>query len=308
MSWVKLDDGFPDHPKVLRAGPLAAWLWACGLAYCNRQPARDGFIPTEKVRVLYPVAAPMSLARKLVEVGLWEAVDGGYRVHDYHDYQPREDLRTKRAEAGRRGGERSGEARRAQQPTKHIASITEATVKQSGSNNEAIASNPGPVPDSVPRKDLPPEGGEVASGQEAAATLRAARPDLVPLLERTRRERPATQEIDLAYFGLYRQRKQAWPDPIEMRDALDSVRSASGLPEATLVASWERFLDPEQNPDRAQFVRPKVWAANLGDWLPGTARTTARPSRDDEKMARARALIREADAAEAERERARKRA
>jgi len=36
MAWVRLDDGFPDHPKALQAGPLACWLYVCGIAYANR--------------------------------------------------------------------------------------------------------------------------------------------------------------------------------------------------------------------------------------------------------------------------------
>lgn len=47
---------------------------------------------------------------------LWERVSGGYQVHDFADYQPsREEviaLRATRAEAGRKGGLRSGSTRR----------------------------------------------------------------------------------------------------------------------------------------------------------------------------------------------------
>jgi hypothetical protein len=142
MSWVKIDDGAPDHPKQLKAGAEACWLWVCGLAYCNRQTKRrDGFIPEEKVPALYPVRGATRLAEKLVEVGLWERVTGGYLVHDYLEFQPTADLRSARAEAGRRGGVRSGEARRTK---------TEPSAKQVASNTEAHALNPVPVPVPVP--------------------------------------------------------------------------------------------------------------------------------------------------------------
>jgi hypothetical protein len=65
--------------------------------------------------------------------GLWERVGDGFRIHDYHHYQPtREDAeRTSalRAAAGRRGGQRSGESRRLAPEangtanTKHVASL-----------------------------------------------------------------------------------------------------------------------------------------------------------------------------------------
>ncbi len=116
MSWVRIDDRAPEHRKLLEAGPLAAWLWVCGLCYCNRQKARDGFIPASALPVLYPMPKPGTHAEKLVSAGLWEPVNGGYLIHDYHDFQPDAEtanaISEARREAGRRGGKRSGEARR----------------------------------------------------------------------------------------------------------------------------------------------------------------------------------------------------
>jgi hypothetical protein len=87
MAWVRLADDFYDHPKVLSAGAPAAWLWICGLAYANRY-LTDGFVPAAAVRRLTDLDDPFRLAAKLVDVGLFEAVDGGYRIHDYAEYQP----------------------------------------------------------------------------------------------------------------------------------------------------------------------------------------------------------------------------
>ena len=89
MSWAKLDDKANEHVKQLRAGSEACWLWACGLMYANRQAERDGFIPDEAVPILYgPARNPMRLAKRLAEVGLWDRVDGGYLVHNYHQWNP----------------------------------------------------------------------------------------------------------------------------------------------------------------------------------------------------------------------------
>jgi hypothetical protein len=151
MSWVKIDDGAPDHPKLLAAGAEACWLWVCGLAYCNRQPKRTGLIPEAKVSVLYPVKNAAKLAERLVKVGLWERAEGGgYQIHDYLDFQPTLDLRAARAEAGRAGGRKSGEARR---------SKNEPNSKQLGSHEPAIDSNPDPVPGPDPGDPpvVPPE-------------------------------------------------------------------------------------------------------------------------------------------------------
>ena len=84
MTWVKIDDLFPDHPKVRWAGTAAAWLYVAGLCYCARY-LTDGFIADVSLAGLgqYGKSRARTLAAKLVEVGLWERVDGGHRVHDY---------------------------------------------------------------------------------------------------------------------------------------------------------------------------------------------------------------------------------
>ena len=87
MSWVKLDDQFSDHPKILSAGPLAGWLYVCGLTYAGRY-LTDGFIPQAQVRKLADVEDSAALADRLVTCGLWERVDGGYMIHDYLQYNP----------------------------------------------------------------------------------------------------------------------------------------------------------------------------------------------------------------------------
>jgi hypothetical protein len=93
MSWTKIDDGFYDHPKVLEAGNEAIGLFCRVLSYCGKQ-LTDGFTPER-------VAAFLGKRRaidKLVEVGLWECVEGGYQVHDYLDYnRSREDVEADRA-------------------------------------------------------------------------------------------------------------------------------------------------------------------------------------------------------------------
>ena len=88
MTWVRLDDGAPLHPKLLAVGPEAAWLWVAGLAYANRH-VTNGVIPPQALPALYPSdqwprARLAKLAAALVEAGLWTAREGGgWEVHDY---------------------------------------------------------------------------------------------------------------------------------------------------------------------------------------------------------------------------------
>lgn len=129
MAWLQIDDNVPLHRKMLAAGPAACWLWVCGIAYSQRQ-LTDGFIPDLALPMVGVTGASRAkkLADTLVSAGLFEAVDGGYRIHDYHDHnatseevrEQRARLSQSRAESGRLGGIRSGIARR--EATKQSAS------------------------------------------------------------------------------------------------------------------------------------------------------------------------------------------
>jgi hypothetical protein len=140
--WFKVDDKFHSHDKVAETEEpkAAAGLWTlCGS--WSADYGRDGFVPLSIVR-RYDGETE---AAELVRVGLWRTVEGGFQFHDWAVYQPsKADVDAKRearAEAGRRGGVKSGEARRAKQNR----SKAEANAKQ----NEANV-NPDPVPDPEP--------------------------------------------------------------------------------------------------------------------------------------------------------------
>lgn len=83
MTWVRLDDSFHSHPKVLAAGFAATGLFARALAYCGEYRT-DGHVPsaflmTEEAR---------ELGDRLVEVGLWKASKAGYVIPDWSEYNP----------------------------------------------------------------------------------------------------------------------------------------------------------------------------------------------------------------------------
>lgn len=100
--WVKVDDGFPEHPKVVEAGRhLGTYgrgrveaIWLVAMCYCNRN-LTDGFIDEATVRTWtlydrrpFDVAQVMALQMPDGSPGLLLKVDDGFRFHDYHDYQP----------------------------------------------------------------------------------------------------------------------------------------------------------------------------------------------------------------------------
>lgn len=183
MVWVRLDDHFPDHPKVVAAGPCAAWLYVCGIAYSNRH-LTDGFIPvgvahrlTDYTNVAIftggnEIAGPMDdvscewMAAILCNVGLWREVDGGYAIHDYLDFQPSKAdvlaLKDIRSEAGRRGGKASSRAK-SKQTLKQNSSKPPSKREAKGQ----AESNPEPVPRPEP---TPSEGSSVSATQTPSSS------------------------------------------------------------------------------------------------------------------------------------------
>lgn len=171
MTWVRLDEEFARHPKVLAAGPLGMAMHVAALCYCN-QYLTDGFVPRSAPMGFLDLAGIdltesgerrdgdwleahwEFIVGRLVEAGLWEPVKGGWAIHDFHDFQPSKaevlELREKRAEAGRAGGIRSGQARR-----KASASAnTEANASANGQANLKPVPVPGTEPESKPEKQI----------------------------------------------------------------------------------------------------------------------------------------------------------
>lgn len=113
MGWVRIDDQAPRNRKLIKAGPSACWLWVCGIAHCQAQLS-DGFIAEEVLPMIGVLGAARcrQLAETLIGVGLFDRVDGGYQIHDYHDHNWTKEeaiergahISTVRAAAGRKGG------------------------------------------------------------------------------------------------------------------------------------------------------------------------------------------------------------
>lgn len=182
MTWSKIDDGFFDHPKVLRAGEDAANLYVRALVWCNKH-LTDGEIPREALRVLTSKRDAEKSAERLVAVGLWESTPDGWFVHDFHAHNPkreevearRADLSAKRAEAGRKGGVRSGLVR-------GVEAFTEANAKQVASsvskqNGSPVPSRPVQTEENSPSGSAegatapaPPASAETASAAHTTST------------------------------------------------------------------------------------------------------------------------------------------
>lgn len=184
MTWARLDDQFTDHPKVVEAGPMAGWLYVCGLTYANRY-LTDGFIPGAQVKRLADLPNCDELADRLVSVGLWDAVDGGYRIHDFLDYnRSAADVKAERDEAARRQSEWRARKAERQAEEQSRNGVTNA-VTDAVSHGKRLPA-PDPVPDRTPvlsekERTTRPESEAGARTREVSAADAAPPPQKVPV-------------------------------------------------------------------------------------------------------------------------------
>lgn len=82
MTWVKIDDHFADHPKILALSDAAYRAYVDGLCYCARY-LTDGKIADAPLKKL----ARRGAVAELEQAGLWKRNGAGVIVHDYLVYQ-----------------------------------------------------------------------------------------------------------------------------------------------------------------------------------------------------------------------------
>ncbi len=184
MSWVKLDDGYDEHPKVQLAGEDASYMFVRGLLYCNRQKTL-GFIPEGKVASLTTKPHWKKLANTLVtcgeslgEQGMWEKVAGGYLVVNYAKYQLTNDEDKKQANARterlRELGRRGGQATQMRAP--HVARNLKRSKQATEAGTEAAL-------EAAPEATSEAEAEAARFGPARSGTGSGARsPDPVPVL------------------------------------------------------------------------------------------------------------------------------
>lgn len=221
MGWTKLDDEFPWHPKVRRAGPLATALHVAALCHCNKY-LTDGVVD----RAVLPSLVDLSefqrhtknhtqLADRLVSAGLWSrSADGeNYTIHDFLKYNPtRDQVISERESAKRRreNGRRSPDVR----------------------NTISL-----PVPTPVPTPDVLPERPE--DGPEAELPA----PAVIP-----RKERPKISTFEHSDFMVTEELK-TWARS-EIYPPLSALELANGTsefvdywltqPRKRTLAGWQR--------------------------------------------------------------------
>jgi len=226
MAWVRIDDEFGEHPKVVSAGPLALAIQIKAKCYASRN-LTNGFVPHDVVSSFLSGFEGLRIGRKpalsvdwpayMIDAGLWEPAEGGYNIHDYLDYNPSKaevlERRAKRQASGQAGGRASAQAR-AQGVATHVGQALASHTFQAKPN---------------PRTPSPSEEKNPSVGFPVQSPSPAGAPDGRPGSGNTKGKR--TREAEQAEYERVRQREWAMLTP-EQREA----RIAMGMvPPATVA-------------------------------------------------------------------------
>lgn len=135
---ARLDTGWHAHPRIVGLGLAAMGLHAWSISYCDAK-LTDGFIPLGAWPSL-PGIIPA--VHKLERSGLWVACDGGYRLHDYLDYN-RSRARVTEIMAARRVAGQAGGQANAQAKSKQLAKQNgQHPAKQNGKHGAKQSADP----------------------------------------------------------------------------------------------------------------------------------------------------------------------
>lgn len=144
MPYFPVDDQFAFHPKAVAAGNAAVGLWTRAGSWCKAH-ASGGKVPHE---IAHALGAKKEVER-LISVGLWVAVDGGYQFHDWSDQAGNFDaeIEKQRRQAEReRNRERKRRQRERERSQGHGDShgVTPEGVTQGGPSLPSLVPSPSP--------------------------------------------------------------------------------------------------------------------------------------------------------------------
>lgn len=145
MTWVKLDDAMPEHPKVVGLSDAAFRVHISAICYVARNEL-DGRISAGAVRQF----GWTRKVRELVEARLWDPLEDGFEIHDYLEYNPsRAESEERRARAHE--GKVAGGRARAAAAQRDGGRFTSSPPAERPAENQQPTS---PVPDPVPLTSL----------------------------------------------------------------------------------------------------------------------------------------------------------
>lgn len=190
MSWVKLDDQFFHHPKVIDLSKDAKLLHLAALTHCAGQ-LTDGLITAGALRSIAALVdvdcnavtnmlqgVTCNAVTELLLAGLWQKEGSGYRIHNYLKYQP--------SAAQEKARRQAGSERVAAWRDRNKSSNAVSNAVTSGVGNAVSTLSPSPSPSPITLSELTSLSGEVnlsdaaavSSEQPAAAAAAIKRPSV----------------------------------------------------------------------------------------------------------------------------------
>lgn len=162
--YMQIVCGLTRLPKFIAAGAQAGWLWVGGLGYC-KEHLTDGFIPAAVVPTLAPgVKQPAKSAEMLVSAGLWESVDGGYLMHDYHEHNPTKALVEKKRKDAVERKRRQRDREDVSQRDTRVTALTGAPVGAGSGYGYGSGVDEGVASEESARETTPPAWGHGRKG------------------------------------------------------------------------------------------------------------------------------------------------
>lgn len=113
LPWARTDTNLPTHDKILELldmagaakGKAAAFVYICAYLHSTAH-GTEGVIKRSALPFIHATKADANL---LVQVGLWECVEGGFRIKNYGNRQvvgfAQQALSDARSEAGKKGAD-----------------------------------------------------------------------------------------------------------------------------------------------------------------------------------------------------------
>jgi hypothetical protein len=140
MTWVKIDDSFPDHPKIKGLKDDEFRLYMTALCYSSRY-LTDGVIPLNIVRTFIESRSKSPRISALIDANLWEIVADNIVILSYSEYQfTKERVETERKLAAERMAKSRG--------LRRTDTVTEGEVHPPHTH---------PIPIPIPNKDIKKE-------------------------------------------------------------------------------------------------------------------------------------------------------
>lgn len=147
MSWLKIDDRWPEHPAIAGLKPSEKIIWITAAAWSARNNTL-GAIPKGVVPILLAQSqAPKSAVNALVDAGLWDRTDDGFAFTEtLNPFPTQEQIENKRKNDRDRQAARRARIQ-SESRTRHAVTTSDLTCDVTGD----IAPRHGPV--SVPEPE-----------------------------------------------------------------------------------------------------------------------------------------------------------